>query len=204
MRFPNLSLFSKKPEDDSEYAYASFTARSAALVVDMLLLLLLLTPLYEYISQLMHPEFYRSGGMSQVQAVMEAVIRKEILVDEAMPQLEQLGLFQKMASDYTLQILLSAVIIIFAWVKYDTTPGMFLFRMHVADANTGEKPSLTQYITRYFVGLLAIAPLTLGMFIMFFNQRKMALHDYAAQTVVLHRKFRFKKKDTSQEETLGE
>ncbi|MDG1287746.1 MAG: RDD family protein [Rickettsiales bacterium] len=197
MRFPNLSLFSsssKKTDDDSDLSYASFSARTTALVLDMLLILLILTPVFEYISQFLNPDFYANGGLTQAQATFEAAALHKISVADAMERLGQLGFFDKMASDYLVQIIVSACLIIFAWVKYDTTPGMFVLRMYIADANTGEKPTLIQYVIRYFVGIIAIVPLTLGLFVMFFNQRKMALHDYAAQTVVLKRKFRFRKK----------
>jgi uncharacterized RDD family membrane protein YckC len=199
MRFPNLS-FSKKPEDDSEVRYANLSSRAFALTLDMLLLFIFLGPVFNYAGNWLYPEFHLQGGEAQVQNTLAALSAGQISAEQTVHQLREVGLFRKLALDYILQFIVSGVLIVLAWIKYDTTPGLFLFRMRLADASTGGKPSTVQYIIRYVVGVIAIAPMMLGMLLMFFNQRKMALHDVAAQTVVLQRKFRFKRKAHPSEE----
>lgn len=209
MRFPNLSslfLLGKKSKDDdgSDYVYASFTVRTFAITVDMLLLFLLMAPVFGWISEFVFPDYYLNGGDNQAQNIMFALGNEKITTDVAMQKLEELGVFRKLGLDYFLQLFVSGVIIIFAWVKFNTTPGLAVFRAHVADATTGETPTLRQYVIRYIVGVIAIAPLMLGVLVMFFNARKMALHDWAANTVILRRKFRLRRSEDEYEDSADE
>lgn len=201
MRFPNLSLFpfSKKSDDGSEFEYASFTVRTFAISIDMLLLFIFMAPIFGWLSQLIFPEFYLQGGDEKAQAIIMAWGNGQLARDAAMQEMQAMGLFDKMGLDYFLQLFVSGVLIVLSWVKYDTTPGLLMFRCRVADATTGESPTLKRYIIRYVVGVIAIAPFMLGVLMMFFNARKMALHDLAANTVILRRKFRFKREETAEE-----
>ena len=203
MRFPNLLLFpfkkKKEPQDDNGLEYASFSGRSFALTFDMLLLFLLLFPLFGYLSQVIFPEFYANQGEQKVQALFQAMAMQQITTENLWQELQALGVMEKMLVDYSLQFLISGAIIVFFWVRFDTTPGLFLFRMHIADAKTGESPTFKQYVIRYIATVISTVPFMVGMFWIFFNSRKMALQDVVAQTVVIKRKIRwFKPKSDSE------
>lgn len=207
MRFPNLSLFpfsKSKEDDDSDYVYASFTARTFAITIDILLLYLILAPVFGWISQMMFPEYYLAGGDGQAQALFQQYITGHISLDVMKDSMRQLGLHNKMGGDYILQFVVSGVLIVFSWVKFNTTPGLHVLRMSVADADTGEAPSLRQYIIRYIVGCISLLPFMAGMILMFFNKRKMSLHDLAANTVILRRKMRWGRKEEVDSESESE
>ncbi len=203
MRFPNLSLFpffKAKEKDDSDFTYASFTARTFALTIDMLLLFVVFSPVFSWVSQIILPNFYSVGGDSYVHGLIAQFAAERISSETMFLKMEQMGLYEKLGLDYVLQFFVSGIFIIFSWVKFNTTPGLFAFRMSVVDADTGLEPSTKQYVIRYIVGIISIMPLMLGMMWMFFNARKMSLHDVAANTVIVRRKFRFGKKEVQDDE----
>ena len=207
MRFPNLSPFSffkPKEAEDGDYVYASFTGRTFALTIDMMLLFLLLSPIFAWISEIILPDFYRAGGNSRAHELIQQYATGQISMEMMKGSMREMGLYEKMGLDYILQFFGSGVVIIFFWVKYNTTPGLFLLRMSVVDADTGESPSTQQYIIRYVVGIVSILPLMAGMLWMFFNKRNMSLHDVAANTVILRRKIRFGRKNEELERDVNE
>ena len=204
MRFPNLSLFpfSRKQEedDDSEFAYASFSSRTFAVTLDILLLFLLMSPIFNWFSQIVFPNYYLAGGDAKTQSLLMQLGYGQISLDMMKAEMQEMGVYSKLALDYALQFIVSGVIIVFLWVKFNTTLGLYIFRMTIADADTGLPPSLKQYVIRYIFGVFSIVPFMIGMLWMFFNKRRMSLHDVAANTVILRRKIRFGRKQQESQE----
>jgi uncharacterized RDD family membrane protein YckC len=201
LRFPNLARLlnpnqePQEPDSSSDIEYASFSGRAFALTLDMLLLFLVFSPFYEFMSQILSPEFYLNRVDLKLQQLFLAYAEHEITGQQLVEELQAVGAFQKMALDYLMQIILSGIVIIFLWVKFDTTLGLFVQRMYVADSKDGGKPTFTQYMIRYIIGVIAILPMMLGMLTIFFTEKKMAIHDMAAGTVILQRKFFWKRRE---------
>ncbi len=194
MRFPSLSIFPfgrRKKSDASPIEYASFSARTFALVFDMLILIVLLSPVLQIISETFIPSYYLNGGNIKAQQIFLNLSEGAITAADAKDQLKSIGYMDRMLLDIINQFILCGFPIIFSWVKFNTTPGLYIFRCYVADASTGMEPSLKQYINRYIVGVFSVVPMMIGMLPMFFNKRKMALQDFTASTVVLRRKYKF-------------
>ena len=84
--------------------------------------------------------------------------------------------------------ILPAVVVILLWVKKQATPGKMLISARIVDAESGQKPSLGQYIKRYLGYYLAIMPLGLGIVWVAFDPRKQGWHDKLASTVVIRPK----------------
>jgi len=194
LTFPNLPTlfpFGKRKKDSSKVAYASFSVRSFAMTFDLLLLFLLLSPFYEMLSHIIHHSYYAQQGEAQAQRIVYGFLSHKISGQSTLNQLNSIGFFHKLLADYAVQMVISGLLIVPAWIKFATTPGLWLMRVYLADATTGGRPSWRQCAWRYVATILSVAPLMLGMLWMFFNPRKQAVQDVLANTVMLRRKFRF-------------
>ena len=78
-------------------------------------------------------------------------------------------------------IFLGAYFIIL-WYKFGTTPGKILMRMKIVDADDyTKKPSLKNCIKRFLGYITAI----IGIFFIIFTEKKTAIHDKIANTIVI-------------------
>lgn len=204
MRFPSLFPFSSRSasDRDSPIEYAGLTIRSFAVTLDLMLLLLLLTPLLDVMGDVLFPQFAQQGGEAVANQLLYSwLVLKQISLQEMLQQLAAMQFFARLGFSTFMQFIVGGVAIIVLWQRFDTTPGMYVLRLYVADAQTGEKPTLKQYIWRYFAGVVAVAPFMIGMLTIPFNRQKRALHDYVAGTVVLRRKYfwQFRRREASPE-----
>lgn len=71
------------------------------------------------------------------------------------------------------------------WLWRSATPGKMLLDMKIVDAVTGGKPSLFQYVIRYFAYYLSVIPLGLGLLWVLWDKDKQAWHDKIAKTLVV-------------------
>lgn len=167
--------------------YASFTTRVFAMSIDLLLLVFLFSGLFQWLSQLVFPEFNNEKVFAQMTSAANAVAQQQMTLTEFWEMLVSSGLGAKILFDQLLQVTVTGIVVVWVWVKYATTPGMKLFCVYIADADTGAKPTLKQSIIRYIGVILAMIPLSLGMLTMFFSKRKQAPQDMLANTVVLQK-----------------
>ena len=91
----------------------------------------------------------------------------------------------KMATYYLLIAIIMAVILISYfiafWYFYSATPGKMIMHIKIADAKTFKCPNLWQCFFRFSGYLFTI----LGIWFILFNERKRALNDFIAGTVVI-------------------
>jgi uncharacterized RDD family membrane protein YckC len=71
------------------------------------------------------------------------------------------------------------------WGITGSTPGMRLFNLHVADADTGHPIGVGRAVLRYVGLLVAALPCWIGLIWALFDARKQGWHDKIASTVVL-------------------
>lgn len=90
--------------------------------------------------------------------------------------------------DFLLNYVLPAAAIIAFWVYKSATPGKMAISATIVDAKTGKKPSMGQFIGRYFAYLLSAIPLGLGLIWVAFDKRKQGWHDKLAGTVVVRKR----------------
>lgn len=87
---------------------------------------------------------------------------------------------------YTIVSLIGPAAIVFLfWIKKAATPGKMLINTKIIDATTGAKPSIRQWLIRYFGYLVATLPLGLGLMAVGWDVRKQGWHDKMANTLVI-------------------
>ena len=91
--------------------------------------------------------------------------------------------------DFLNTVVLSSASIIVFWFFCSATPGKMVISAKIADAKTGKKPTLRQFLLRYLGYYLAALPLGLGLLWIVLDPRRQGWHDKLAGTVVV----RFKK-----------
>jgi len=89
--------------------------------------------------------------------------------------------------DFTINYVLPAAAVILFWIYKSATPGKMAIRLTIVDANTGDKPSKTQFIIRYLGYFVSTIPLFLGLIWVAVDKRKQGWHDKIAGTVVLRK-----------------
>ena len=71
------------------------------------------------------------------------------------------------------------------WAVWGTSPGKRAMHLRIVDADTGEPMTVRQAGLRTLGYLLSFATFGAGFLWVLFNQRKQALHDRIANTVVI-------------------
>ena len=80
------------------------------------------------------------------------------------------------------------MIFIFAWKKWNSTPGKMLFGIKIVDEKTMKEPSTGQCLLRFLGYIVSTFTLFIGFLMIGFNKRKKGLHDYIAGTIVIYSK----------------
>jgi uncharacterized RDD family membrane protein YckC len=83
--------------------------------------------------------------------------------------------------------LLVIVVVIGFWIFWGATPGKMILRLRIVDALTGQRAKAWQCIGRYFMALLALAPVGIGYFWILIDPRKQGWHDKIVNTLVVRR-----------------
>lgn len=73
---------------------------------------------------------------------------------------------------------------VFFWYRFGSTPGSFLLGIKIVSQDNYDQPASIKNLTKRFIGLLFGF---IGIWFMFFDDRKRALHDRWAKTVVIKR-----------------
>lgn len=181
----------KQKKKPGEVSYAGFSNRMFAITVDMILFYLALGAFFTWLSGAIFPNINQQEAIEQFSGYLGGVATHQLSPQQAWEGLLSLGIINKVAFDYIVQTVAMGILVVTAWTKYATTPGMALFCMYVADAETGGRPTLKQSILRFLGVILAMAPLTLGMVWILFDKRNQAWQDKIAGTVVLQKESRW-------------
>lgn len=89
--------------------------------------------------------------------------------------------------DFMLSWIFPALAIIIFWIFKSATPGKQFIKAVIVDAETGNKPEISQWLLRYAGYYLATIPLGLGILWVGWDKRKQGWHDKLAGTVVIRR-----------------
>lgn len=170
--FP-LGLKPKETPDDGP-RYADLYERGLACAVDITILFMLLSHIFNRISA----QFYTHADRAHLIAARDA--HGDLA---AIRELWAAGLPQLWALNAVLQILVMGFFIVGCQLNWDTTPGKWLLGLSIRRAgDTEQLPGAWRYILRY-LGYIVAAPL---FFVVSFTRRHRGLHDYIADTVVIH------------------
>ena len=166
--------------------YAGFFVRANAFIIDNLILSIV-GALFLYVMSL--------AGMLDLNAVSEIVnqyIDNPGSTDLVSKALDLPG----MSTFFTIWSIVQAIYFIVFHAVWGATPGKKLLRIHVEMAN-GEKLSWAFSIFRFVASIVTQATLIfygLGYLIVLIDPQKRALHDFVAQTRVVHNAIEQKEK----------
>lgn len=141
--------------------YAGFLRRLAASLIDLLILIILLTPLaYFFSGGSYYPGLDPAAGPLDEQEFDWGYL----LVNDILPML----------------------LVVFFWVRYRATPGKQLMDCEVVDASTHDNLRPGQALIRYLGYFVSLLPLGLGFLWIIWDKKRRGFHDLLAHTVVLH------------------
>ena len=87
--------------------------------------------------------------------------------------------------DFLLNYVVPLLFTLVFWIFCDSTPGKMAISAKIVDVNSGEAPTLFQYIGRYFGYIISLLPLCLGFFWTGLDKKKQGWHDKLAETAVV-------------------
>jgi len=90
--------------------------------------------------------------------------------------------------EFAVSYVLPAVLVVLLWMKLSSTPGKMAIGAVIVDADSGGKPSTTQFVIRYLGYYVSTIPLCLGLIWAGIDPRKQGWHDKMARTVVVRKK----------------
>ena len=79
-----------------------------------------------------------------------------------------------------------AIVVLLFWIYRSATPGKMILGLRIVDGRSLGKPSMPQFIGRFFAYLVSLIPLLIGFIWIAFDPRKQGWHDKIARTVVIH------------------
>jgi uncharacterized RDD family membrane protein YckC len=88
-------------------------------------------------------------------------------------------------ADFLISWVAPAIATMLFWRYREATPGKMLLSLRIVDAETGEAPSVSQAVGRYFAYLVSMVVLCLGFVWIGVDPRKQGWHDKLAGTVVV-------------------
>jgi uncharacterized RDD family membrane protein YckC len=97
------------------------------------------------------------------------------------------------------QYMLPMFWVILFWKFKSATPGKMMMGMSIVDATTGNNPSTSRLVIRYFGYVVSIIPCLLGFFWVAWDKRKQGFHDMIANTVVVMNPPQLAQQELSQE-----
>lgn len=135
--------------------YVGFWARGVATVLDVILLMLVITPLEYFVYG---PAHFHRGPEGPL----------------------FLG-----SADLFFQFGVPAIVVLAFWSRWGATPGKMAIGARIVDATTRERPSFGQLLLRYVGYFPATLVLCLGILAVGWDRKKQGWHDKMASTVVI-------------------
>lgn len=162
--------------------YASFNRRLYSMTIDILFFILLTTPIMNLIGYFVIGE---NDIASITKGFQPQEIEQEIQLDQFLAALMEHKILQKYLFMMFMMLVLLFIYEFFFWVKFDTTPGKWLFATKMVDADTLKSPKPKQYVKRFLYYFVSTIPVYLGFFAISWSPRKQAWHDRLSNIVVI-------------------
>ena len=188
-----VSLFSKDGMADKvqQVEYASFNRRLIAATIDVMTIVLLLTPILNLISGVVYgtqnpydvmnnfSEMVRSGNAQPLDFI------NYIITD---------GFLYKYLINQTIALFFIGLYFVIAWYKKGCTLGKFMTGCRIVDDKSHRSITLAQAIIRFLGYILSTLPFGFGFFISGFTKKRQCLHYIIASTVIIIVKNKVKEK----------
>jgi len=168
--------------DNHTIRYANFAKRLLAGMLDIILIIMVLSPLMGLIIKPPQP-LQKLIMQHENHFITDDEFREQTL-DYMMNQ----GGFSLMTTDSIYQIIIIAAITILFWHYKSATPGKMLLSLRIVDEKTLGVLSLKQQIIRYLGYFVSTIPLCFGFFWIAKSKKHQAWHDIMAGTLVIEEK----------------
>lgn len=164
----------------TEYKFASLNRRLIAAMIDLILLIVIITPINNLISYLF------LNGQTLLELFNSYVSsHKTIDVNRLVDFLNENDAIYMYIFSQLLALLLASIYCISFWVWKGATPGKMLLRMKVVNTEGNNALSLKQAIIRLLGYFLSAATLGIGFIMINFRKDHKGLHDIMAHTGVV-------------------
>ena len=187
----SFNPFKPPSKDARDDIYPTFYMRIMATLIDTVIMLLLLAPVFGVIKEM---SYGRMKEQEFLRVVSEQVKYAQNTNDwptalaSITHMMHETGFYAAYVQQSVLQLVLLGVIYVFFWAKYGATPGKMLLRMRIVDAATLGRTTVKQDSIRFLGCMLSMLPLGLGLFWVVFDKKRQAWHDKIARTVVMYSK----------------
>ena len=148
------------------YRYATFTGRMLASIIDTLLSIMLLVPLFRLVQ----------GWLDMTPPSLQGLSQEEVAL-----------LLSDVFAANAVELAILTIIVLVFWAFKGGTPGKIILKMHIVDAQSYGRPAWWQLIIRYVGYYVSILPFCLGFVWMYYDKRHQAFHDKMARTIVIQK-----------------
>lgn len=167
---------------EKQIIYPGIVTRVFATTVDMFLLSVVISPIVNFISPRIFVIVFKDLIVEQGINMSDGMIASRALQSE---QFVQHITFSALAC-YSLPIILVQLSLIstyFIWFWHNKswTPGKYVLGIRIFDEQTMKKPSISQCIKRF----LSLSFSLFGVWFIVFTNKKQALHDKIAGTIIV-------------------
>ena len=186
-----MFLLHRKKQDS---IYPSFMTRLLSSVIDIGIATILIVPIFMLLYKVVYNGVLPTQELRQI---MNEVAQNATTLHEQSRGLETnqhyrefiaKGGYTKIFIEQSFQIFILSAMVIFFWIRTQSTPGKLLLSMKIVDNETMKEPSLFQYIRRLLAYTISVLPFGLGLLYIAFNKKHRALHDLISGTVVISTK----------------
>lgn len=194
-----------KIKSEKDKKFPTFSTRLLATLIDTMLILILLTPLFNAIQHHAYSgiDMQKFGAaINHELAYLEKTGDMQTTFVNIMNILNDFNFWEGYITQSLLQVLILAVAYLFFWYKFSATPGKMLFRIRIVDAKTEGKPSFKQDCIRFIGYFVGAAALCLGFVWIIFDKKRQGWHDKMAGTLVIYRQ-KQKKPQVANEEIFN-
>jgi uncharacterized RDD family membrane protein YckC len=171
---PRKRILAKRAAEKAS-PYASFNNRSFAAIIDLSLIFTIFMPILLHLS-----EAFYGGAINPLKGDVSHLTNAQLFEELINSQF-----FYGLMLDYAAHFIIFGMIFLLCWQRFSCTPGKWLLRMRIVDANSFGKPSFKQFLLRYCAYALSAAPLTLGFMWIMWNKQQRGWHDLIAGTAVI-------------------
>jgi len=190
-----FSLFFRKKDKISSKLYPTFSRRIFAVILDLALLSIVAVPATHLVSRLV---FNGNPPSQELRTINHHASRdaktikmwaENVNTDPDYIAFKEEGRLYLAVAEQFIQMMILSVIILAFWMKTQSSPGKMLLSMKIVDADDfSKKPSVFQFITRWFGYILSMLPFGLGLFYINLNKKRRAWHDLFSNTIVISEK----------------
>jgi uncharacterized RDD family membrane protein YckC len=160
------------PNKKRHWPYASFNDRVMASFIDIIWSYALFLPVFQHLQQTIYgAELNAYLGPLTMDTVLTRIIER--------------WTSQEFITETLIIYCIMAFLTLALWTYSSTTPGKWILRMRIVDAQTFMKPTNQQFVRRYLGYIMAFLPLGLGFAWIALDKRKQGVHDKFADTLVV-------------------